>query len=264
MKNIVDISEMLLLLGLSATCTETERAIVQASLVLAQGAVRRFLRYDPAQDTRIEYYPQTDFGLTNSSQVWETTENTAYLRDLSSSSSTELQLTHLPVRSIVSLKVDYDGRSGTRTGSFGASTAKTEGTDFWPNFDIVDGLGNSVCQDGIIRSEGLWPDQPGSIRIEYVAGYTEKEFRAQDSIIDASPIWEAVIDEVTRRVLKVNSRMKKRLAGFSGSLTSESLGDYSYSQDGAIAMSMIGGGMDLLPETEQKLQAFQRYDLGVM
>lgn len=237
---------------------------MQACIVQAQGAIRRFLRYDPAQDTRIEYYPQTDFGLTSSTQVWETTETTAYLRDLSSSSSTELQLANLPVRSIVSLKIDYDGRSGTRAGSFGASTAKTEGTDFWPNYDIVDGLGAKVCRDGILRSDGLWPDQPGSVRVEYVAGYTEKEFRGQDTMIDASPIWDATIDEVTRRVLKVNSRMKKRLAGFSGPLTNESLGDYSYSSAGDIYSTLVGGGLDLLAETEQKLQAFQRYDMGVM
>jgi len=59
----------------------------------------------------------------------------------------ELQVQHIPIRSISSLYVDYDGRSGARTGSFTAETLKTQGTDYWANWDGPDSSGNSYCLD---------------------------------------------------------------------------------------------------------------------
>ena len=261
---IADISEVLLQMGLAASVTETERAIAQEAIRVATAAVKRFLRYDPVQATHTEFYPQNDFRVGARVGVWEADENTAYYRELSGFVTNELQVKHLPIRSITSLKVDYDGRSATRAGSFGSGTIQTEGSDFWCNYDMEDSSGNKVCKDGIIRSHGRWPDVAGSVKIVYVAGYSDAELHGQDSVIDASAILEAVIDEAVRRVLKVYSRQKRRASGFAGPFSSESLGAYSYSQDTSITGRLIGGGMDILPETEQKLMEFQRFDLGVM
>lgn len=263
MPSIVDISEVLLELGLSGTCTEEERAITQAALVSATGAIKRHLRYDPTYQEHTEYYPQLAMFRGEAEQIWEVNETSAYLRTLSQFTSNELQLQHLPLRSVTSLKIDYDGRSGARAGSFGAETAKTEGSDFWPNYDGVDSNGVKVCRDGILRSQGVWPEQPGCVKIVYYAGYTDQELRGQDDKIDASPIWEATKDEAVRRVLKIKSRMKQRLAGFSGPLTSENLGDYSYSVDSATWGKLVGGDRDLLSETIQKLVNFTRMDMGI-
>jgi len=261
---IADISEILLQMGLAASVTETERAIAQEALRVATAAVKRFLRYDPVQATHTEFYPQNDFRRGGRIAIWEVSDTQAYTRELSEFVSNEIQVKHLPIRSITSLKVDYDGRAGTRAGSFGAGTAKVEGTDFWPNYDSEDSAGVKVCKDGIIRSLGAWPDVAGSVKIVYVAGYSDAELHGQDSVIDASAILEAVIDEAVRRVLKVYSRQKRRASGFAGPFTSESLGSYSYSVDSGIYAKLVGGGMDLLPETEQKLQEFIRCDMGVM
>lgn len=264
MTMIVDINEVLIELGLSASCTELERAIAQAALRKATGAVLRHLKYDPTLKTHTVYHPNNDFRRQGRQAIWEVNDTEAYVRYLSEYVSNELQLQHLPIRSVISVNIDYDGRSGTRSGSFGASTLKIEGVDFWPNYDSVDSQGNKVCMDGILRSLGVWPDLAGSVKVVYTAGYTDKEIHGQDEVIDASPIMEAVIDESVRRVLKVNSRKKNRLAGFVGPLTSESLGDYSYSSNTGIMDRLVGGTMDLLPETEQKLNDFCRYDLEIM
>src|SRR5690606_32970226 len=100
--------------------------------------------------------------------------------------SSELQLTHLPIREFdengengIDLRIDYDARSGTRSGSFAVDTKKEEGIDFWPNYDAHDVVGRRICTDGIIRSEGRWPSVSGSIKVIYVAGYTSDEFRGQ-------------------------------------------------------------------------------------
>lgn len=241
MKPIVDISVILLELGLAASVTETERAIVSASLDRACAAVRNFLGYDPVYAERTEYYPQ---GYNNQPGggvgIWEVDDTTAYVRRADVGAQSELQIRHLPVRSITSLKIDYDGRSGTKAGSFGSSTAKTEGEDFWPNYDMVDSAGDAVCLDGLIRSHGLWPTEPGSVKIVYYAGYKDAELMGADSLLDASAIQEVVVNETRNRFLRTMNSQKKRLAGWTGPLSSENLGDYSYSIDAASRVGMNG------------------------
>src|SRR5690606_18761523 len=108
--------------------------------------------------------------------------NQAFIRRLNDSAVDELQVQHLPIRyrdkdgsNAIDLRIDYDGRGGTRSGAFAANTQQTEGVDFWPNYDAQDSSGYQLCRDGVIRSEGRWPNQPGSVRITYTAGYTAEE-----------------------------------------------------------------------------------------
>lgn len=261
MKPIVDISEALIALGLTDGPSDVERASVLMCLRAAHGAVRRFLKYDPCYTSHVEFYPQQAAPSETREYIWDTTPTTAYQRSAASSAaSDELQLKHMPVRSIVSLKIDYDGRSGTKSGAFGAETVKTQGVDFWPNFDMLDSDGNPVCSDGILKSIGLWPQETGSVRVEYYAGYKPAEMRGQDSVIDATSIWEVCLDETTRRFLKLDSRKKKTLSGFAGPLTSESMGDYSYTLNASLSQTLLGG-TDLLPESMEKLSDYFNYGI---
>ena len=269
MATIADISDVLLDLGLADAATDTERAIAANSLTKAEGAVKRFLKYNPVLATRTEFYPQQDYRRVGRQFIWDVNDINAFQRRVSEASTTELQLLHVPVRSITQLFLDFDGRSGTQTGAFGPGTLQVEGQDYWPNFDQEDSAGNSICVDGIIRSEGLWPDVTGTVKVIYIAGYTQDEFRGQaensagDNIIDASPILDAVVDEATRRALKAFVRAKNNRIGFSGGpFMSERMGDYSYKLDTDAINRLVGGTMDILPETEQKLQDFLNY--GVM
>ena len=254
MNSIVSLDAILLVLGISSSARAEETSLATLCKSQAEAAVRRFLMYDPTQAERTEFYPGMDFGMAGL-QVWESNETEAYLRSLAEASTDELQVRHIPIRSVSSLKVDYDGRAGSRAGSFPSSSAWTEGTDFWPNYTLVDSLSAKVCKDGIIRSEGRWPTRAGSVKIVYTAGYTSGELAGTDSVIDASPIVEAALDEAQRRFLKIQSRKKKTLSGFAGPLTSESLGEYSYSVDSSVRQSIIGGG-DLSGENKERLQEF--------
>ncbi len=256
MNTIVDISELLLKLGLSSSATDEERAIASMNLVEAAGAVRKYLKYDPVKLERTEYYPNQQTNAMAGSSVWEVDADSAVLRQTSQGAS-QLQLRHLPIRSITSLYIDYDGRAGAKTGAFAASTLKVEGTDYWPNYDMVDSLLAKVCNDGILMNTGSWPNSPGTIKVVYTAGYTAAELRGQDSVIDASPIFKAVLDEAIRAVRRdfAANRKHTRIGFAAGTITSESLGDYSYSIDAASAAQLVQGG-DLTPASKERLSPF--------
>ena len=256
MQHIIDFSEVQFELGLSDTITEEERAAITTALKRAEGAVRRFLGYDPVLAQRTEYYPQRRVGSQRSEGVWEAEGNNAVFRELSESPNTELQLKHIPVRSIDSLKVDYNGHSGTVAGSFGADTEKTLGADYWPNNDLIDSDGNDVCSDGLITNLGAWPSDPGSIKVVYTAGYSSAELHGEVSDLDASPIADAVLCEAVRRAKRFFALKKHATVGnVPGVITSEHLGDYSYSIDAGMANQIVGGG-DLTPESKEKLSSF--------
>lgn len=259
MDHIADISEALLELGLSSSVTDEERAIVDTALLRAEAAVRRYLGYDPVYGSHTEFYPNADYQAGQREGVWEVSGDQAVMRELTSAQVDELQLRHIPVRSITHLYVDYDGRCGTKAGAFAAATEKTVGVDFWSNYDGVDSVGVSVCRDGILRSSGMWPVTTGSVKVVYVAGYKAAELHGQDSVLSALPILEAVVGETCRRVRSIMALKKRTGAGFvPGIITSESLGDYSYSVDSGSANQQVMGG-DLCRASIERLMEFRNF-----
>lgn len=264
---IVLLSDLLIDLGISNP-SQQETQIARNSLLRSEGAVMSHLGYNPAISLRTEYYPQNNYA-GHRQGVWEANETSAYFRETSGSLSSELQLMGLPLRAsnstggqAIEVRIDYDGRNGTREGSFGVETIKVEGTDFFPNYTSLDSAGVSVCFDGIIRSFGLWPALAGSVKVTYLAGYTANELIGADSLIDASPIRESVVDEATRRFHKTYSRMKKRI-GVVGPMVSESLGDYSYQLDQGTNAKLIGTEATLLKETVLKLEPFVNFGIKI-
>jgi len=264
MAKIADISDVLLMLGLSSGPTEEQRALAQFSINAAEAAVARYLKYHPALAQRTEFYPNMEKSTSSREGVWETNDQEAFIRQLSEAATSELQVSNIPIRASdelganpIDLRIDYDGRAGTRSGAFAVETKKVEGVDFWPNYNAIDANGYSVCMDGLVRSEGRWPTTAGAVKIVYMAGYTQDEFRGNGGNIDAYPIYEAVVDESVRRVKKILTRAFRYGAGLGvGPLTSENLGDYSYSADTATLQKLVGTDADLLQETQIKLQEF--------
>lgn len=262
MGRIVDPSEAKLATGLAESITAVEAGLLNIACSVAEGAVRKYLGYDPIYEQRTEYYPTHDSGVAGRETLWEITPTMLYERQLAGASAEKLQLRHIPIRSVSDLRIDYDGRAGTRSGSFGSSTVKTEGIDFWPNYDMVDTDGVRVCNDGVLKSQGRWPNVVGSVKVVYYAGYKQKELRGQDSLIDASPIWAAALNEIQRQMIRMAAMKKKTAAGFSGPLTSENLGDYSYTTDATLLQRLVGG-MDLLPESMDMLSSFVNLGWGL-
>lgn len=261
--NIVDPSEVLLELGITDSPSDYERSVVVAAIRMAERSVRRHIQYDPVQRTRTEYYPQGARIGGSWEETWDATDTTAFVRRESMASTSELYLQHLPIRSISSLRIDYDGRSGAKSGAFAASTEKTQGTDYWPNYDRNDDDGNKICMDGILRSVGLWPLEPGSVRVTYVAGYTTDELHGQKGIIDASPILDTIIQEATRRARRAFV-LKKSTTGFDGGpVITEHMGDYTKTVDQSQMKQLVGTDSHLLQESIQVLANFVNYAYSI-
>ena len=266
MAKILDPSAVQLVLGLADSVTNLQAGVINLAVQQAEGAVIRHLKYDPVQRVRTEFYPRYS-PVAASIAWWEATETTAYQRRVSQASTDELQLQHIPVRATdadgnnaIDLRIDYDGRNGTKSGSF--ATAKTEGEDFWPNYDGTDSNSIAFCMDGIVRSIGLWPDEPGSVKITYVGGYTCDELNGQDSILDASPIMDVVLAEAARRARKALAMANdSKLGMIAGPLMSEKLGDYSYRLDSSVVRALFGekGDKSLLSESIEQLSSFLNY-----
>lgn len=261
--SILDISDVLLEAGLSAAATDEERAIVQTAITRAEGAVKRFLKYDPTQQSRTEYYPQRDYQITSRESIWEADANNAYIRRFAESATDELLLEHLPIRTgtLPRVFIDYDGRGGARSGSFAADTEKTYGTDFWPNVSKNDSNGDAVSLDGILNSVGLWPVERGAVKVIYTAGYSVAELRGNDLKIDASPIYRAALDEAVRLLKKAFINRKTSVGFLAGPLTSERLGDYGYNLDASTASRLFASATELTGEAKEALQPFVNYGI---
>ena len=264
---IADDSLVILRLGLSDSITDEERALVSISISHAEGEVQRYLGYDPKQRVRTEWYPLASVSGVSEHAVWESTPTTAYLRRTSSVGSNELRIRHVPMRATdsdglnaIDLRVDYDGRFGAKSGAFATDTLRVEGIDFWPSYDSQDSSSISVCKDGVVHSIGLWPEQPGSVKVTYVGGYTYNELSGQDAAIDASPIQYSVVEEAARRAKQALTQKKHgNLGWLPGVLKSEKLGDYAYTTDNMVSARLFSGIYGLLPETRERLSGFTNY-----
>jgi len=258
---VVSITDVLLELGITDATAE-QAAVVSGAIKNAQAAVERVLRYEVEYGTRTIYLPQSNKSLHVHERVWETYGTQAVLRNYGTGWANELQTKHLPIRSITELRIDYDGRSGTRAGSFGVDTIKTEGTDFWANYDSEDSSGNKLCRDGILRCMGTWPETPGCVKLTAVTGYTADELNGNDSVLSARPIFESILVEAARRAKRTFIGQYSSGTGvgwIAGSFESETLGDYRYkvgttgtaAEDGSFANTY-----DILAATRTALNDF--------
>jgi hypothetical protein len=262
MGNIIDQGPVLVELGLAGEeLTDLQQAVISGAIRRAEGAVKKHLRYDPVNRSRTEYYPIKNRVYQSRKHIWEATDTVAYIRSTSDASSDELQLMHLPIRGSVAVRVwiDYDGRFDEQAGAF--TDEKTEGQDFWAEYDQQDDDGNGICSSGILRSIGLWPLESGSVKVTYTAGYTSDEFNGNSDQVDATPIHEACVMEAVRRAKRafiVNNRDSQ--VGFvAGPFTSENLGDYGYNVDGSVASTLLGSQVGLTTETKELLSTFVNY-----
>lgn len=256
-----------------STATSIEVTAVTNSVLWAERSVRRYLRYDPVRRTRTEFYPQIDLGYISRFGVWDANDTQAFIREVASAVTDELQLRHLPIRSIDQLFLDYDARFGKRAGAFAIDTLKTEGDDYWARYDGLDDDSNPICRDGILLSEGRWPSTPGCLKIVYVAGYSADEFTGVTTAVDAVPIYEAVVFEAARKakqaiLLSKNSGNSSSTSSTgsgwtAGSIQSERLGDYSYSigasaggtnsSSSGTSGGLYDGVMDIATESMERL-----------
>jgi hypothetical protein len=267
---ILTAAECKLALGLTGAINSVELSLIESFLPKVNAAITKKLRYNP--EYRVlsngEYYPTLDLMQGSGEGAWEVAGGRAHFAFYGRSDV--LQLRNIPVRSIEEIRIDSNGGFGQKPNTFGASTVKTAGTDYYQ--DLIQPYLN---QTGHVYALGGFPSEPGSVLVKYTCGYTRLELdgRADADITDAqtgragseinaSGIKTAAELTLIKAFKTYMAQQKSARAGWTaGQLTSERMGAYSYSVGGGSLDAITGMKIDVPPEAEDHLQPFQHYGL---
>jgi len=254
-------------LGLMTSITDEERTILNMLLPRAEASICDHIGYDPVQREDTEFYPRSDaaggYGGVGRG-VWDvdSSHRSAQLYPVGGPATMfpTLQLERLPIRAITDVWVDYEGRYGSGDDAFNSGTKLTEGSDYWAEYDRP-----QYAPTGCIFRRTAWPIEPGTVKVTYRAGYSPDELAgraratatAADGTItvarvNASALKAACLANLTAAMQKW-AALKKSATGWKpGGLSSEKLGDYSYTVGGAAAeniaslrVEMTGTAIDL-------------------
>lgn len=196
----------------------------------AESTVKTRLGYNVEQATYVEYYPTVDRGL------WEHGITRA---------GRIFHLRQRPVTSISSLYEDLDAYFAQASSAFASTDQLTEGTDYI--FPLDHDADNDNTVDASLTGKVIhlnnkgWPTAPGSIKVTYVAGWTQANI--------PKDIKQAVLITI------VNWWSRIATSGTSGRIvTQERLGDYSvsYLTDNEVLE------LPIPPQAEALLQRWKR------
>jgi len=150
-------------------------------------------------------------------------------------------------------------RGGQKSGSFGASTELTAGTQYYIDTVTSDGDGSIYGASGILIRIGTgWPNEHGSLKVTYTAGYTSAELTGTGSTnVDASDIALAAKMLMQKTYQTIKATAKSDLAGMTAGIKqSERLGDYMYMADVNTARQLNGMSMNIVGEIAELLQPY--------
>ena len=155
-------------LGLSAMTSQAQRA-----WDWAEKAVVEFLGYTPCQAQYTKYVPMDESNVNTNDPVYVLNSSASRAVPGFDFSARVIQLRDLPVRSIVSIFEDATGYFGQEPNSFGPNTQLVQGSDFFLKMD-TDGLS---WNGQVVRRAFWFPMTIGSVKITYVAGFTDNELQ---------------------------------------------------------------------------------------
>jgi hypothetical protein len=273
---IVNEAELRSMLGLLTSITNEERTVMVLFHPLAESAVKDYIHYDPEQKVTTEHYPRHTHaggvGLADGTGYWDA--NASHTRAVFSRTGTlnsleSLQLQRLPLRSITVLRVDSNARFGKGTGAWASGSEWVEGQDYQPEYEQTD-----LCMSGLLNTGSAWPVEPGSVQVEYRAGYSKDELAGRASVtatdgttgvittagVSAIGLKAAVVSQVQKLFQSWAANKKSAIRGFTpGVVVSEKLGDYSYSIDGSLAGDLAGLQVALAPEAAQHAEPYVNF-----
>lgn len=257
---IVSLSDYATTLNVSAG--DSVLAAIQPAI---DAAVSRFLRYDPEQSTRTEFYPRRGhpFAGVGERGQWESDGTRAFWisRYGNTRMSDVIQLRHLAVRGAPTVYEERGALAGQKSGSFASDTQLTSGDQFWLDASENDGDGTLLSRSGqLIRRGSSWPDELGSIKVTYTAGYSSDEFAGTaSSNVDASDIAVACKLLMQKMYMTIKSTGSSSTGVVAGVKLSERMGDYGYSTEGNTARQLAGMSSNIIGEIAELLQPYVNY-----
>lgn len=269
---IVQQDDLKLLLGLSTSITDEEQAFLSLLHPLAEGVVKAWIGYDPEQKNHTQLFPRHlrsgGPGFYDQEELLSVTST--HVMFGTRSGTRTLQLHHIPIRSITSVKADTAAYHGDADDAFGDGTEYTLAEDYHVDWDQT-----KVCLSGQLFDDSGWLDEPGTIQVVYRAGYSPAELSGtatEDAVegdlittagVDASGITMAVHSTLYAAFTRSMNMKKKTAAGWTtGPLTGERMQDYSYTVDTSLTTSGGVGGVTLTDDAKRLLEPFKHWGLA--
>lgn len=202
---------------------------IQTNIPRVTRLVAEFLKWEPEQATRTEYYPaEAQNGYFDGDELVGGADligGVVVPRVRGDRSRAALRLVNLPVRSIIEVRENVGAwHTGEAAGSFDSDTILSA-TNYAMDLDRA-----GLSWTGILwRTSGLWPQTPRSVKVTYVSGLSADELDDEFSDIKL-----AVIEAVSQWTLRAIYRAK----GATGGLVQQlSIKDFSV----AFAPQMTAG-----------------------
>lgn len=221
-------------------------------------AIKQFLRWNPVYTSYTEYYPKGEPGGADDEFV----ENYGSIPRRGGVGDT-LQLQQKFVRKTPMRVFEQSGAwFGQATDADFDANELTYGEQWVLELDDESGM---VSRSGKIIRVGRqqWPKSRGSVKVVYVAGFSDNEFKGTtggDDYTDASDIRLAVLNTLGKCYNEAKMHQYRQSTGRPGGLVaSESIPGYSYSMPADVAMAMAGNLRVLTPLAMDLLQPYRRY-----
>lgn len=244
MVEIVDISEIIEMLGVGSSITDPDRSRLNSIKNRVENAVRRFVGHAITQPATpyVHYVPTrpNDFEYNDFVQSLPSGKVTFTVAE---QWSDVLQLPQIWLRSIVEVREDVSAFSGGAS-IFSSDTLLTENTDYRADWDEP-----GFCRAAqLVRVGTMWPAAPRTVRVIYVAGLTAAELDGE-----YSDIKDVVIEETVSRFNM--ARARSGTAGGVGPIKSEMIGnEYSVTYDTSDRFTAAGGHLSV--DSREKLERF--------
>ena len=260
---LCSISDVQAALGFTSVPNQSDERMLERALDGSAAAIEKFLGYCPVQATYTDaLLPcQEKFVNTARDGHWNSNGQQAFW-DGDAGEGEKLFIPNIPLRSITSLYEDRTARAGAGPSAFPASSELTEGDDFYIDADSDGGISLS----GIIYRVGFgWPTRARTVKLTYVAGYSEAELAGTADGVNAALLREAAIDEAARRYRQMKNNAQLASGKISaGTKVSERLGDYAYTTSNSSESDNQASNalhQSLANATIEKLQEFMYYGL---
>jgi len=207
-------ADVLPFLGKGGSATDQELGFLNAILGPIEQAVKDFTGTSIEQATYTHYLPMVDTGgmfATEFGTWWERRGDKAVeISAASTGAGNRLILPEVPVTAVSAVYEDSDAYGGQQSGDFPASSELTAGDDYW-----LWQWESGMCRSGIVvRRGGPWPSRPGTVKVQYTAGWTADQLATGV----ASPVKLAVLIAVKRAFAAW---------GEGANVKSEKIGDYA-------------------------------------